>query len=609
MMRTTGWRVAAVGLALLLMSKRAAAEVVLAEGGKSAYAIVVSDKAPPATRHAAGELRKFLQEISGAELPIVNAAAGGEKEILVGESARAAMPDVDWKTLGEEGYVIRTLNGRVAIAGGGGRGDLYGVYGLLSDHLGCRWFTPKISRIPKRDRIVLQEINEKKAPALEYREVMAFDAWDADWMVRNHVNTTKLLDDKHGGAIKYVPDYYVHTFAKLVPAKDYFGAHPEYFAEVKGKRLETGQLCGTNPEVAKIIADKVRALFKANPDCKVISISQDDGNNNFCTCPACAAVDEKEGSHAGQVLTLVNRVAEAVQREFPDRAVETLAYEWSRPAPKTMKARPNVIVRLSTIACSFGDPIETSRQAGNRRFRNDLEAWARACDRLWIWDYTTNFSYYLLPFPNQRVLDDNLRFFVKNHVTGAVEQGNWQSPGAGLSGLTSYLAATYLWNPNADEKKTTGEYLEGVYGDAAGPIGKWLDLLADEVEHKHLAMPIYGSRTPPYLTLEILQQSDKLWDDAEAAVSGNAELMKRVRAARLSHDYAYIEHWRWKPEGMVTYDGNPKKGKVTAIDPGYEKHVRRFLEVARENRITNIREGKGDWPEMEAWLKMLLREK
>jgi len=33
--------------------------------------------------------------------------------------------------------------------------------------------------------------------------------------------------------------------------------------------------------------------------------------------------------------------------------------------------------------------------------------------RLWIWDYATNFSYYLLPFPNERMLDDNLRSYPK----------------------------------------------------------------------------------------------------------------------------------------------------------------------------------------------------
>lgn len=582
----------------------------LADQGRSDYCIVIAEKAPPTTRFAAGELQNFLKEISGADLPVVTDNQPPKKhEILLGNSSRpeSSPPGIGFEKLGDEGYLLRTTGDRLVITGAAPRGTLYGVYGLLEDHLGCRWFTPQTGRIPKRQRLEIGPLDETRVPALEYREVMIFDCQEPDWYARNRLNTTKLVDGQRGGSFKYVPGYYVHTFGSLVPAGTYFDTHPEYFSEVGGKRLrEANQLCPTNEDVIRIVTERVRDLFRQHPDARVISVSQNDSDKNYCQCPVCAALDEKEGTHAAQVLYLVNAVAAAIEKEFPDKAVETLAYEWSRRPPKTMQPRANVIIRLSTIRCSFSEPLSTSGAPANRGFRRDLEGWAGICSRLWIWDYVTNFSYYLLPFPNHRVMDDNMRFFAKNHVRGVVEQGNWQSPHGAMSGLTAYLAAKYLWNPGADQEQTTLDYLEGVYGPAAKPIKAYLDLLADKVETEQIPLPIYGSRVPPYLTVDLMEKADALWNEAELLVSTEPGLLRRVRLARLSPDYAIIEHYHLQPGEMIRYEGNPRRGKVAGIDPSLEARVRRFLEVFESSGVTHIREGKPDSADYITWLKSLL---
>ena len=43
-------------------------------------------------------------------------------------------------------------------------------------------------------------------------------------------------------------------------------------------------------------------------------------------------------------------------------------------------------------------------------FARDIRDWHRLTNRLYIWDYTTGFSHYLLPFPNYYVLGPNVRF-------------------------------------------------------------------------------------------------------------------------------------------------------------------------------------------------------
>jgi hypothetical protein len=585
-------------------------ELVLAEKGRSTYRIVLAANAPPATRFAAEELQRFLKEISGAELPVVtDAEAPLGHEILVGDSRRLrrAEPDFDANRYGAEGYRLHVAGGDLVIAGGRPRGDLYGVYGLLEDHLGCRWFTPQISRIPKADRLALAPLDETRSPVLEYREVMLFDCWDANWMARNRLSTsTRFRDDARGGTVRFVPDYAAHTFSRLVPPEKYFASHPEYFSEANGVRQRAGgQLCGTSEEVARVVAERAGELLRQHPEAKIISVSQND-NKAYCQCARCRALDANEGTHAAQVLCLVNRVAEAVAKEFPDRAVDTFAYEWSQAPPRTMRVRDNVVVRLSTIRCSFSQPIGAARGGQNRVFQQDLEGWAKICKRLWIWDYTTYFSWYLVPFPDWRVLDENIRFFVGHGVTGVLEENNWQSVGSEMAPLKGYMLAKFLWDPNYGRGRAMNEFLQGVYGPAATPVRAYLDLLCDKVDSEKIPLPIYGSRTPPWLAGDVLEKADKLWEQAESAVADMPDFLRRVRIARLSTDYALIEKYRFKPENMIVYDGDPRKGKVLRIDPGYERRIRRFLEVSKDAGITHLREGEPDVAANVKWLTSLL---
>jgi len=64
-------------LTVLLCGRGANAQnLKLASGGHSAYVIVVNAQAPAPERFAADELQKYIRLISGATLPVVEAASG-----------------------------------------------------------------------------------------------------------------------------------------------------------------------------------------------------------------------------------------------------------------------------------------------------------------------------------------------------------------------------------------------------------------------------------------------------------------------------------------------------------------------------------------------------
>src|SRR3990172_2634342 len=71
-----------------VVSVASAADLVLAENGRSAYQIVLAENASPSTRHGAEELQIFLEQISGARLPIVSdQQPQGPKQIILGDNA------------------------------------------------------------------------------------------------------------------------------------------------------------------------------------------------------------------------------------------------------------------------------------------------------------------------------------------------------------------------------------------------------------------------------------------------------------------------------------------------------------------------------------------
>lgn len=552
-------------------------KLIIVDRGLSDYRIVVSREASPSEKHGANELRDFLKEISGAELPVVtDENPMVPHETILGDNVhlRQLGVKIDWDILGPEGFVIRTIGNCLVIAGGRLRGTMYGVYTFLEDYLGCRWFSSRVSRVPKLERVEVGPINDTQVPILEYRDVHYTDAFDADWSARNKVNSSHArLDGRRGGKVTY--HHFVHTFYHLLPPQEFFEEHPEYYSEIDGRRTaERAQLCLTNPDVIRIAAEQVGQWIKEVPEASIYSVSQNDWWG-WCQCEKCKAMDEREGSRSGTILQFVNQMAEAIEKEHPDKALDTLAYSYSRKPPKTIRPRKNVIVRLCSIECCFSHPLEEcnyTRRPSFRTFRGDLRNWSKIAKRLYVWDYITNFSHYIQPFPNLQVLKPNIQFFVKHNVKGVFEEGNY-SPGGGgeFAELRAYILAMLLWNPDYDVEKAINEFLEGYYGQAAPPIREYIDMLHQKVRDAKIHVDIRSPPTSAYLSPDIVKRARELFDEAER-LAENEEILFRVRVARLPIQYVEMSNL---PE-------NDSKRKAL---------IDRFFEVVERAGITHISEG------------------
>lgn len=518
----------------------AEAKMQIATHGKAACPIVTQAGATETEQYAAKELATTLHAVTGATFTVTTADKTVPKLCILigpGEAAKRLFPEVNLDRFSPEQVTMCTKGGRLLLAGGRPRGTLYAVYRFLQEQCGVRWWTPWAATIPHHPDLSVPDLNVEEQPAFESRDPYWFPAFNADWAARNFSNSEHAhLDALHGGSIRYKG--FVHTFYPLVPPETYAAIHPEWYSLINGQRVfQNAQLCTTNPQLRDFLVDQIRKSIQEDPGASILSLSQNDCFN-ACQCPNCKAIDDREGSYSGTMLSLVNYVAERIGKEYPNVAIDTLAYQYTRKAPKDIKPLPNVIVRLCSIECNFAAPLDDS---SNKAFADDIRDWNRLSKRLYIWDYTTNFAHYVLPHPNWFVLGPNLRFFHDHGARGVFEQGAYQSSGSEMSEMRAWVLAQLLWNPYQDDRKLIREFLDGYYGKAAPPIWDYLNLLSGKA--KGYYMSCYSSPSAPFLDFATLSQAESLWNQAEAAVQSDPDLLWRVRQAHLPVRYAFLVRW------------------------------------------------------------------
>ncbi len=533
-------------------------------GQPAACTIVRSLTASPSQIYAANELQKFAEKMTGVKLPIItdDAPLPGSA-IVLGETRHTAQllgGSVDLAALGEDGFRLKTCPPHLLIIGGPVRGTLYGVYELLERFGGCRWYTSWHSVIPACDRWTIPLIDETQKPAFALREPFWFDMFNGDLAARNKCNGNSMrLAAKHGGhSFRFGGGLgSCHTFNILCPPEALFATHPEYFSEINGKRVkENTQLCLTHPDVLRLVTSNVLERIRKDPGASFYGVSQNDWYN-FCTCPACKAIDDREESHAGTMITFVNQVAEAVEKTYPNVIIETLAYQYTRKPPKTVRPRRNVMPCLCTIECDFSKPLAQSTDEQNKKFVDDIRGWSAMTHMLYVWDYTTNFRDYTGSFPNVLALQDNVKFFRANRVDYLFEQGAYQGRHGDFSELKAWLLAKWLWNPELPAEPLLNDFFAGYYGAAAPLVRRYFDELHSFYQMPDKRLHIFDDLETSPVTDDFYTRAADVWQQAEAAVKDSPAHAYNVRMGAIPVLYTRLARLPPFEEKKVWVTENP----------------------------------------------------
>ena len=542
-------------------------EYVLFDNGKTDYSIVIGEDASASEQWAAEELQRWLGKVSGVEFPVrFDKGKAGEREIIIGFNRHAQQllaPDVRQPDDGDESFTYKNIGSNIVIWGGKQRGTMYGVMTFLERELGCRWYTPNVSLAPPRSKFIFDYLYHSEKPSIRVRNDFYYEAFNPIWAARNKINGAMNYRQQPGGVEGY---WSVHTFYRFMPPSEFFDAHPEYYSLIDGERIwDHAQLCLTNPDVLDIVTERLKETIRKNPQYLIYSVSQNDWRNP-CQCDQCQAIAQKEGSESGPIIWFVNQVAERIEKEFPDKYVGTLAYQYTRKPCKNLRPRHNVVVRLCSIECCFAHPFESCPE--NVSFMEDLNGWAAIAPHLYIWDYVTNFSHYIMPYPNFKVLQPNIKTLRDHKAIGIMEQGAYQSRGGEFAELRMYVLAKLLWNPECDVDQVINDFMYGYYGRAGQYVRQYFNLLHNRITpdtHIHL-----GMKPEDNLFSDVfIRQAEEIFDAAEA-VADNEEILHRVEMARLP--IMYLKCLR-----------NPSEAK-------YDGTYQRFNRIVEREGITHYAE-------------------
>jgi hypothetical protein len=543
-------------------------EHVLFSNGRTAYRIALDKNASESEKWAANELQKWLKEASGVSFPIedLDKPFSGPQIILGFSDLTRKKSAQDAPADSYEGYHYMNSGGDILIFGGKQRGTMYGVLAFLENELGCRWYTPGYSVVPKRAELKFALIEHSEKPGVRVRNDFYFEAFNPIWATRNKMNGSMATPVQPGGIESY---WSVHTFYPLLSPAEFYDKHPEYFSLIGGKRIhDHAQLCLSNPDVLKIITERIKKRMRDTPEYLIYDVSQNDWYNP-CQCDKCQTIVKKEGAESGIMIWFVNQVADAVASEFPNKFIGTLAYQYTRKPPLHIRPKDNVVVRFCSIECCFSHDFKSCPE--NQGFLRELNDWASRAPHLYIWDYVVNFNHYVMPFPNFNVLQSNIKTFRDNNAIGIMEQAAYQSRGGEFAELRAYLISKLLWNPEADVQAVISDFIYGYYGRSGKFVRAYFDLLQGQVTpdtHIHLGL----EPTDKIFTDDFVRKAFNIFEDAKK-VADNEKILQHVEMASLPILYLKCK----RTPALARYDGT----------------YAMFCKIAEREKITHLAESGG----------------
>lgn len=552
-----------------------AKEYVLFSYGSSDYQIVISKDASISEQFAAKELQEWLFKISNAKLPIVNNATKGNC-IYIGYNDKVAYLTKQCKPAdNDQSFYYGAINNNLYIFGGRNLGSLYGVYSFLENIFGCRWYTSECSFTPKISEWRFSDFSHSESPSFISRDVFYADATNTEWSLRNK-NNGRVHRKKFGSNIFLSSEHSYwgcHTFAELLPAEKYYESNPDFFSLRNGKRTKD-QLCLTNKKVIKICTNALIEIIRNNPEYLIYSLSQND-NSKPCQCNECQKIVKEEGSESGPLISFVNKVAEEIEKKYPDKYIGTFAYHYSRKPPLSIKPRNNVVIRLCDIECCFSHPLRSCKE--NISFLDDIEGWGKIAKHLYIWDYVVPFQQYYLPFPNFKVLKENINLFHKYNAIGVMEEGAYNTIGGEFSELRAYVLAKLLWNKDCDVDSIVNDFMKGYYGKSAKYMREYYDQIQNlSKEDTHFTTNSTYKNCP--ISDEFIKKALKTLSNAEKKAE-NPNILERVQQQKMVIAYCQC---KLHPSKAIK-DGSYKLVKEIAT----KHNLTKFAEYG-ENKMADV---------------------
>ena len=573
----------------------------LARDGRTAYVIAVDRATTPTVWFAAQELKRHLEEATGATFPLVtnglSAVSGPTIEVGTAR-ARELLGAADWDALGREDSVVFGKGPTLAICGNSDAGVLYGVYDFLEREVGCRWYTQTgVNRVPKRGKLAVSCSPVRTSPSYPYRWILLSDRLSCChdphgkmFQLRNRLNMVEMnwelmppgFGAPQGGVLPKgmkVNQPTVHSLYFIIK-KDEIKTHPEWFTLRDGKRV-LRQLCFSNPELRKTFTERFLKHVEKCGGKGYFDCSSRDDPGRYCACSDCLALEKKYECVGGPFYDYLFELAKTVKAKHPEAYIHFLAYRkaQSQKPPKGVTKLPeNLIVVFAPID---DDQLKPWDHPHNVETYEDLKTWCRMAKHVFGWYYPQVFE----PVPQcslTRIAVDT-RLALKAGMDGCCYEHDYMTDaGLGFADLISWVLTKLYWNADADVWTLAKDYCEGCYGAAADDMYAY----ARELDALALACPDWvrwDESDRKQLTPTNLVRWSRAFDAMERKAADDAACVQRIREVRYTLDLHVLRQWH----------AIRKIAPDDAKDPDVVyRRVKSMFDQAMALRFATV---KGDW--------------
>ena len=471
----------------------------LAREGRPAAEILIATNALPTELYAANEMQHWLEQVSGARLPIVThpGKPSPATRLVIGRTLAGAF-GADLEALaGRDGYAIREKADRneIFIFGALPRGTLNGVYAFIEANTDLIWPRPEpaLGAVYSVDsNLAVRVADRLDIPQSTLRgwgwTVSGF-RHEPEWASRNRLNwlgyyrATNLVMGS-----QYNPAGGGHGLKLYMKPEKHFDKHPEYFPFINGTRVPGGQLCFMAYEMIPTYIENLRADLDTKAGCDGVNISITDGWG-VCDCPKCLApLTLEDGTRiepsdsafrSTQFYLFLNKIARELRRTHPDTIILTYAYIFT-VVPPPLRLEPNIRV----MYCPFvkDDKFPIFDPARNAKWRGYTLGWGQATDKTWLREYYGCAASF--PRPIEFTVQADLQFCLTNgirefHSELPVDKPHRDHPDQvwDASAMTMWVISRLWWNPGQNVNSLRNEYITRTFREAARPMHTYFGLI------------------------------------------------------------------------------------------------------------------------------------
>ncbi|MBN1421735.1 MAG: DUF4838 domain-containing protein, partial [Planctomycetes bacterium] len=352
----------------------------LVEDGRPVAGVVVAPVKNDTLAAAVADLRAYVKRITGADLDVREGTVDLPGPTLhIGETALYPGRADPRRAIRTDGFLLAPSGEDLLLAGTIPEGTANGIWTILQDQFGIRWYYPGPlwEIVPERRSLAITVASDRPDGArILNPSFQGRHRWGGSEAVA-HARRMRLTQpgvDLHVAGTG-------HSIAGFFNPETYGASHPEYFAWYDGRRhVEPGvHPCFTHPDMAEVFMRHVRAGGR--------SFGVND-NLTACRCERCLAVDGASPPYMGMwnasesYFALIARVAAQTAEEFPGQRLGVFAYQLTNTPPRTV---PHIGANVDVTLCQ--DTSQNFDPAHRARDQAMSAEWVRKAGGVRFYDY------------------------------------------------------------------------------------------------------------------------------------------------------------------------------------------------------------------------------